>query len=158
MKSNSLYFPFQALQGMLAGLAIVESMRNFEKLAKEREVKAIADLQTRVNELSSDLAKVTADKVALEVEKDESERSLQEQVAEKGKQLLQLAEGAGDIATYYSQEKAIEMMEERQAGHDATWNAEESRKQLAIDFPDGPPGTDLMDLYFKIVASDVADP
>ena len=69
IESNLLCFLLQAFQGMLAGLSIVESMRDFEKLAKEREVKVIADLQVRVNELSSDLLKATADKAALEVSK-----------------------------------------------------------------------------------------
>ncbi len=144
----------------MAGLSILEGMREFERIAKEKEVKAVSDLQARVDQVSSELAKVTAEKVALEVSKEalvESERALQEQVAMKGKQLLQLAEGAGDIATYYSQERAIEMMEERQAGHHAAWDVEESRRQLAIDFPGGAPGTDLLDIYSKIIASEVVD-
>ena len=125
----------------------MEGMRNADKVTKEKDAKAIKDLQAKVEELTSDLKKVSDDRDALEVSKE----MLESQVAAKGKQLLQLAEGAGDIATYYSQERAIEMMEERQAGHDTAWNAEESRKQLALDFPGGPPSTNLMDLYFKIV-------
>ncbi len=128
----------------------MESMRNIDKVAKEKDAKTIKDLQAKVEELTSDLKKVSDDKDALEVSKE----MLESQVAAKEKQLLQLAEGAGDIATYYSQERAIEMMEEHQAGHDTAWNVEESRKQLALDFPGGPPSMSLMDLYLKIVATE----
>ena len=131
----------------------MESMRDIDKLAKEKDAKAMADLHAKVEELTSDLKKVSDDRAALETSKE----MLEEQVAAKERQLLQLAEGAGDIAAYYSQERAIEMMEEHQAGHNTEWKAEESRKQLALDFPGGPPSTNLMDLYYKIVAVDAPE-
>ena len=53
---------------------------------------------------------------------------------------------------------AIEMMEEFKAGHHTSWNAEESKKQLEIDFPDTAPGTELMEIYTKIITSEVVDP
>ncbi len=124
-----------------------------DKVAKEKDAKAMKDLQAKVEELTSDLKKVSDDKDALKVSKE----MLEAQVDAKGKQLLQLAEGAGDIAAFYSQERAIEMMEEHQAGHNTEWNTEESRKQLALDFPGGPPSTNLMDLYFKIIAADAPE-
>ena len=128
----------------------MESMRDTNRLAREEDAKAMADLKAKVEELTADLKRTSDDKIALETSKE----MLESQVAAKEKQLLQLAEGAGDIATYYSQERAIEMMEEHQAGHDTAWNAEESRKQLALDFPGGPPSMSLMDLYLKIVATE----
>ena len=145
----------------MAGLSILEGMREFERIAKEKEVKAISDLQARVDQLSSELAKVVSEKVALEVSKEAlevSELALKKKLAVKEAHLLQLAEGAGDIAAYYSQERAIEMMEEFKAGHHTAWNCEESKKQLEIDFPDGAPGTDLMEIYTKIITSEVVDP
>ena len=127
-------------------------MRDTNRLAREEDAKVMADLKAKVEELTADLKRTSDDRDALEVSKE----MLEAQVDAKGKQLMQLAEGAGDIAVYYSQERAIEMMEERQAGRDTQWNAEESKRQLALDFPGGPPSTNLMDLYYKIIATDAS--
>ena len=101
MSNLTLFWFSQAFQGSLAGLSILENMREIAKLAKGREVKAMTDLQARIDQLSSELAKVVSEKVALE----ESELVLKKKVAAKEAHLLQLAEGAGDIAAYYSQER-----------------------------------------------------